>query len=84
MKFVNQLTIFGLLSTASVIVCAQENIKDDTNIETMKVIANVKDNNDQRIKKSSTATKMPFDIKDVPQTINSVNLEQQKIYGKVI
>ncbi|OCG66326.1 hypothetical protein A9G41_01025 [Gilliamella sp. Nev5-1] len=82
MKFVNQLTIFGLLSTASVIVCAQENIKYDTNIETMKVIANVKDNNDQRIKKSSTATKMPFDIKDVPQTINSVNLEQQKIYGQ--
>ncbi|MWP48469.1 MULTISPECIES: TonB-dependent siderophore receptor [unclassified Gilliamella] len=81
MKLVNQLTILGLLSTVPFVTLAQEE-KDDTNIETMKVVATIKDNNDQRIKKSSTATKMPFDIKDIPQTINSVNLEQEKIYGK--
>ncbi|NUF49751.1 TonB-dependent receptor [Gilliamella sp. ESL0250] len=82
MKLVNQLAILGVLSTTSAIVGAQEKFNEDTNIETMKVFANIKDNNDQRIKKSSTATKMPFDIKDIPQTINSVNLEQQKIYGQ--
>ncbi|OCG67088.1 hypothetical protein A9G39_05305 [Gilliamella sp. Imp1-6] len=48
----------------------------------MKVISVIKDNNNQRIKKSSTATKMSFDIKDIPQTINSVNLEQEKMYGQ--
>lgn len=81
MKLVNQLTILGLLSTVPFVTFAQEE-KDDTNIETMKVVATIKDNNDQRIKKSSTATKMPFNIKDIPQTINSVNLEQEKTYGK--
>ncbi|MWN90325.1 TonB-dependent siderophore receptor [Gilliamella sp. Pra-s65] len=81
MKLVNQLTILSLLSTVPFVTLAKEE-KDDTDIETMKVVATIKDNNDQRIKKSSTATKISFDIKDIPQTINSVNLEQEKIYGK--
>lgn len=82
MKLINQLTVLGLLGVAPFIVRAQEKQEDETNIETMKVIATIRDNNDQRIKKSSTATKMPFDIKDIPQTINAINLEQQKIYGQ--
>ena len=55
---------------------------NDNNIETIKVVATIGDNNDQHIKKSSTATKTPFDIKDISQTITSVKLEQQKIYGQ--
>lgn len=82
MKLINQLTILGLLGVAPFIVRAQEKQEGETNIETMKVIATIRDNHDQRIKKSSTATKMPFDIKDIPQTINAINLEQQKIYGQ--
>lgn len=35
---------------------------NDNNIETIKVVATIEDNNDQHIKKSSTATKTPFDI----------------------
>ena len=82
MKLANRLTILGLLGAVSFITIAQEKKDDDTNIETMKVISVIKDNNNQRIKKSSTATKMSFDIKDIPQTINSVNLEQEKMYGQ--
>lgn len=82
MKLINQLTVLGLLGVAPFIVRAQEKQEGETNIETMKVIATIRDNHDQRIKKSSTATKMPFDIKDIPQTINAINLEQQKIYGQ--
>ncbi len=56
---------------------AQDRANDDNDID----IATIKDNNDHRIKKSSTATKTPFNIRDISQTITSVNLEQQKIYG---
>lgn len=78
MKLVNQLVFPCTLGLFTFIAYAQDKVNDD--IETMKVVA--KDNNDQRIKLSSTATKQTFEIKDIPQTINSINLEQQKIYGQ--
>lgn len=81
-KIVNQLVIFGLVSTTTILAKAQEKNNDKDDLDTIKVIATVKDDNDQRIKKSSTATKVPFDIKDIPQTINSINVEQQKVYGQ--
>ena len=63
---------------------AQDRANDDNDIDiaTIKVVATIKDNNDHRVKKSSTATKKPFNIRDISQTITSVNLEQQKIYGQ--
>ena len=82
MKLVNQVFLPCLLSSTAFIAYAQEKVNDDNDIETMKVVATIKDNNDQRIKKSSTATKTSFDIKDIPQTINSVDLQQEKIYGQ--
>ncbi|MCX8648733.1 hypothetical protein J3U21_00075 [Gilliamella sp. B2776] len=80
MKLVNQVLLPCLLSSSAFIVDAQEKVKDD--IETMKVVAKIKDNNDQRIKKPSIATKTFFDIKDIPQTINSFSLQQEEIYGQ--
>ena len=82
MKLVSQIVLPCLLSSTALIAYAQEKVNDDNDIETMKVVATIKDNNDQRIKKSSTATKSSFDIKDIPQTINSVDLQQEKIYGQ--
>ncbi|WP_430875947.1 TonB-dependent receptor [Gilliamella sp. G0441] len=82
MKVVNQLAIIGMLGIVSTDTVAQEHYDNDAHTETMKVVAHIKDDNDQRLKKSSTATKMPFDIKDIPQTINSVNIGQEKVYGQ--
>lgn len=82
MKLVNQLTVLGVLGTASFIATAQDQQEDEAKIETMKVVTTITDSHDQRLKKSATATKMPLDIKDIPQTINGINLEQEKIYGQ--
>lgn len=81
-KYFNQFVILTLSSTLSMAVDATEKKLAQTDIETMQVTANIKDDNDQRLKNSSTATKMPFDVKDIPQTINAINLEQQKVYGQ--
>ena len=77
MKLVNQLVLPCILGSSAFMAYAQDRANDDNDID----IATIKDNNDQRIKKSSTATKTPFNIRDISQTITSVNLEQQKIYG---
>lgn len=81
-KYFNQFVILTLSSTLSIAVNATDKKLAQTDIETMQVTANIKDDNDQRLKNSSTATKMPFDVKDIPQTINAINLEQQKVYGQ--
>lgn len=81
-KYLNQFVILTLSSTLSIAVNATDKKLAQTDIETMQVTANIKDDNDQRLRKSSTATKMPFDVKDIPQTINAINLEQQKVYGQ--
>ena len=81
-KYFNQFVILTLSSTLSMAVDATDKKLAQTDIETMQVTANIKDDNDQRLKNSSTATKMPFDVKDIPQTINAINLEQQKVYGQ--
>lgn len=82
LKYINKLIIFTLTSGISMVVNASDEKLAQADIETMHVIANIKDVNDQRLKKSTTATKMPFDVKDIPQSINAINVDQQKIYGQ--
>ncbi|KES14834.1 hypothetical protein GASC598P17_002170 [Gilliamella apis SCGC AB-598-P17] len=49
MKLVNQLVLPCILGSSAFIVNAQEKVNGDNDIETMKVVATIKDNNDQRI-----------------------------------
>ncbi|GAA5104767.1 TonB-dependent siderophore receptor [Orbus sasakiae] len=75
-----KIIVFTLCSTISSIAIGQE--KSNSDIETIKVTAKITDINDERVTQSSTATKMPFEIKDIPQTINSVNVNHAKMYGQ--
>ena len=51
MKLVNQLVLPCILGSLAFIAYAQDRVNDDNDTETMKVVATIKDNNDQRIKK---------------------------------
>ena len=64
MKLVNQLVLPCILGSSAFMAYAQDRANDDNDIDiaTIKVVATIKDNNDHRVKKSSTATKTPFNI----------------------
>jgi len=50
-------------------------------LDTLEVVADVLDRDDSRQKVVSTATKIAMDARDVPQTINTLEMSKYKVYG---
>ncbi len=69
------------LSLATVPAAAQGAPPAATTLDTMVVTADVLDRDDSRPGTVSTATKTALDPKDVPQTINTLEMSKSKVYG---
>ena len=62
-------------------VAAQVPPPSATTLDTLVVTADVLDRDDSRPGTVSTATKTALDPKDVPQTINTLEMSKSKVYG---
>jgi len=50
-------------------------------LDALEVVADVLDRDDSRQKVVSTATKMAMEARDVPQTVNTLEMSKYKVYG---
>ncbi len=69
------------LSLAMLPAAAQVAPPSATTLDTLVVTADVLDRDDSRPGTVSTATKTALDPKDVPQTINTLEMSKSKVYG---
>ena len=60
---------------------AQQQAGDASTLSTVEVTADALDRDDARQKTVSTATKVAMDPRDVPQTINTLDMSKSKVYG---
>ena len=62
---------------------AQEHVQADhvSRLPSVEVLADALDPDDPRLQTLSTATKVPMDIKDIPQTITFIDVSKFKAYG---
>ena len=61
--------------------CAAEDVPGATTLDTIKVTADAIDPDDSRAKTVSSATRIAMEPRDVPQTVNVLEMSKFKVYG---